>query len=90
MSDQDPVDLTNRSREELVALGCATWDESGLMLLTPALLARAKPGTLLVGIDGRESVVGRDAIDGDTRYGLLVFHRDAPPRPPARVRRRRS
>lgn len=64
--------IADKTRDELVALGCRPWDESGLMLLPAKLLDEVDEGTELTSIFGAKVVVGRDYIDRDTRFGLLA------------------
>lgn len=44
-----------------------------IALLTPDEFAKVDPGAVLLTIMGRRVVVGRDAIDTDTRVGHLGF-----------------
>lgn len=64
------------TRAELLALGCACWDErEGLVLLLfPGEWFDAIPDGFAVNdIFHGVRVAGRDRLDRDTRWGLLAF-----------------
>ncbi len=53
-----------------------TWklgDGRVIDLVTPDLCAALTDGTVLIGIDGRQVVKGKDLIDSDTHYGFLAY-----------------
>ncbi len=67
------IDLSSKTKAELDRLGCRAWDGEGLMLVPKDLLPDLAEGQKLYCIDGGEVVVGRDYVDGDTRFGLLAY-----------------
>lgn len=85
----DWLALPARSKQELMALGMALWDEPDRkaddtlferwpcpfpLLLFPGTWFDAVPeGLLVVDLQGRPRLWSKDSLDRDTRYGCLAY-----------------
>jgi hypothetical protein len=69
------LDITNKTFDELEALGCRMFDDRKprLMLIPLALYEQIPDGTALTCFTGQVCVKGRDSIDDDTRAGLMAY-----------------
>lgn len=65
----DPHDFTEKN---LYSWGCRNWD-GDVILLSPWMVQFLPIGYKLYDINGDEVIVGKDAIDLDTRAGAIAF-----------------